>query len=206
MRRFIQILFIGLLSLSASTVVAQNGAEVEKGDYLDYWGMEYNPDEGLLYFFSNFSDVCDYVAGGAGGIVLDIPWTIVHRPNDNDDPDFDGKYNEHGFFFIRALMATPGEFWSDPCGVWSNPELIFADGMIHSVLNDNDQWPENTERRNVWGFTANGALEDFGDYCKGEMVGLKWRWRGMMEDDFPACIPECYVKVLNQVGPELKCN
>ena len=52
MRRFIQILFIGLLSLSASTVVAQNGAEVEKGDYLDYWGMEYNPDEGLLYFFS----------------------------------------------------------------------------------------------------------------------------------------------------------
>ena len=200
------LLFCLICVLDAPEAVAENGAEVEKDVYLDYWGLAYNPEEGLSYFYSNFSDVCDYVAGGAGGVVLEVPWMIVHRPNDNDDPDFDGKYRDGGFFFIRALMVTPEEFFSDPCGVWSNPDLIFADGMIHSVSNDNDQWPEATKRRNVWGFTANGALEDFGDACKGKMIGLKWKWRGQMDDDFPSCIPDCNVKVLNQIGPELKCN
>jgi hypothetical protein len=70
--------------------------------------------------------------------------------------------------------------------------------MIHSTTNDNDQVPQNTNRANVWGYSANGALEDFADSCKGEMIGLKWAWRGKYKDD-------TFV-LLKQIGPELKCN
>lgn len=204
MKMLLQILLIALLAFGATVSLAQNGAVIYKGSYEVFGGAEYNPDEGLLYFYSNFSDVCGWWNGDDDwGIVNDVPWLLVQRPN--DDP-LDGKYQDRAFFFMRVLMATPDEFWSDPCGVWSNPDLIFADGMIHSVYNDNDLDPVNTKRQNVWGFTSNGALEDFGDYCKGEMVGLKWKFRAQLDDVFPDCLPDCNLKVLNQVGPELKCN
>ena len=204
MKMLFQILLIGLLSFGTQVSLAQNGADVYKGSYGEFWGAVYNSDEELLYFYSNFSDVCGWANGDDDwGIVNDVPWLGVQRPNDDL---FEGKYQDRGFFFMRVLMATPDEFWDDPCEVYENPDLIFADGMVFSIFNDNDQYPANTHRQNVWGFTFNGALQDFGDYCKGEMVGLKWKERVQMDDDFPACAPDCNLKVLNQVGPELKCN
>lgn len=204
MKRCIQALLLGLILTGSTSLVAQNGAVIDRGTYPDYFGTAYNPAEGLTYFFSTFSDVCGFPV--EPGDVLELPWMIVHRPKDDADLPWDGKYLDHGFFFMRVLMTTEDEFWSDPCGTWSNPDLIFADGMFYSTFNDNDQFPSDTNRANVWGFEGNGALEDFGDNCKGEMVGLKWSWRGKMNDDFPACQPECDFVLLKQVGPELKCN
>lgn len=184
-----------LILLTTFPAVAQNGAVVTKGGYPPGWGLAFNPDEGLSYFYSNFSDVCGYFSGGDLGTVLETPWMVVQRPTDEEG---EGKFHIIRFFFFRALMVTPEEFFNDPCGAWSNPDLIFADGMIRSTFNDNDQVPLNTNRANVWGFSAAGALEDVADHCSGEMIGFKWSWMGQFKDD-------TFV-LRKQVGPELRCN
>lgn len=206
MKNLVSILLILIFSMLASASIAQDGAVVTKGTYEDAIAWEYNEADGFFYLFTTFSDVCGYP--GDLGEVMELPWMIVHRPKDDEDKPWDGKYIDNGFWFVRVLDATPDEFWDDPgpCATWGNPDLIVADGAVHSTLNDNDQFPANTNRQNVWGFTANGALEDYGDNCAGEMVGLKFQWRAQMDDDFPACIPACNVRVVSQKGPQLKCN
>ena len=205
LRRTVILVVATLLALLlVPTALAQNGAEITKDAYQDYFAWEYNEDDGLFYGFSTFSNICGWPDDL--GEVMELPWMTVHRPNDTEDLEWDGKYLDHGMFFVRVLMVTPGDFWFDPCAAWNNTDLIVADGKITSTFNDNDQWPADTNRANLWGFTANGALDDSMDLCKGPMVGVKWIWRARMKDDFPECIPNCDTKILKAVGPELHCN
>jgi hypothetical protein len=203
-RTAISVLAILLALFSAPDASAKNGAEVSRGVIEDYFGWSYNEDEGLFYGFSSFSNICGWPDDL--GEILELPWMTVHRPNDSDEVEWDGKYMDHGLSFVRVLMVTPEEFWNDPCVAWENWDLIVADGMIFSTYNDNDQYPADTNRANIWGFTANGALKDTMDICKGPMVGVKWIWRARMKDDFPACEPDCDFRLLKAVGPELHCN
>lgn len=203
------VFFFTIMLLALAT--AHSGAIVDKGTWDILGGTEYNEDEGLLLVTSTFADWCD-----AEGAVMLLPWMEVIRPADQNEDSPGGKYRDSGFFYTRVLMSNPDDFWAiwwpedwaetSMCAIWSNPDLWVADGITHSTYNDNDLSPYHPNRRNVWGYTVSGGLQNFSDDYDCEIVGVNFVRRMMLvDDDWPNCIPECEIKVKTQ-GPRLSCD
>ena len=135
-----------------------------------------------------------------GELIL-ADWQEVLRP------DGTVHYQDRGHYFTRVFYpATPADFYADYCALWNNDELMIAEGIAHSTINDNDSYVGHRNRRNVWGHTVAGGLYDLTGFCEGDMVELNTVRRfQIVDDDAPGCFPDCDIREVVRKGPRLNC-
>ena len=186
--------------LTTPVALAQNGAVVTRGDELYGW-YDWNGENVLaiqsseIEFFCFWPELSD---------VIWVDWMEVLRP----DGTF--KYHDKGDYFTRVFFpATPDDFDADPCALWNNADLMVAEGITHSVYNDNhaNAYDVPHKRRNVFGYNVTGKLYDTAGLCSKGMIGLKTVRRWKLDKDFPACLPDdCESDVQVWKGPDLNCH
>jgi len=180
--------------LTTSVASAQNGAAVVKGE--DIWGFwNWNGEQVVTLQSSDSEGFC----GDDFGDLMWADWMEVWRP------DGSLKWHDRGHYFTRVFWpATPPddtfEAW---CALWNDGPLV-AEGITHSVLNDNDNYADRPNGRNSWGFTVAGTLYDYAGFCEDGMVELNTVRRWLLKKDFPACQPDCIFKEVRK-GPRLIC-
>jgi hypothetical protein len=81
---------------------------------------------------------------------------------------------------------------------------MVTEGITHTTYNDNDIDVDHPNRRNVWGYTVAGGLNDLVGFCEGDMVELNTVRRFMLLKDLSNCPPDCIDKEVIK-GPRLNC-
>jgi hypothetical protein len=186
------LLFLLVCLLYAPVASAQSGAVVIKGQDLFSWS-DYNGD-GLMAVQSSDSE---FFCNEDGDLIF-YDWMDVFRP------DGSIKYQDRGHFFTRVFLTTPEAFWADACASWNNSDLMVAEGISHQTYNDNDANADHPNRRDVWGYTVAGGLNDLLGLCEGGMVELNTVRRWMLKKDLSNCPPDCIDKAVIK-GPRLNC-
>lgn len=185
-------LFVVLGIIAVSSVSAQHGAIVLRGEGGNFIGYNWDGDNTLSVYTTNSEFYC-----GPG---YDVTYQImvVLRPNDVR------MYHDRGHYFTRIWYATPDDlFAGDPfefiCSGW------VAEGISHATFFDND---ENVTGpgSNVWGNHFAGTLYDSLGQCADGMVDFNQirRWKILANSDYPACWPDCLVTQVIR-GPSIEC-
>ena len=191
-------LFICIICLlNAPVALAQNGAAVVRG--LDVLGGWWTDDAGLFVLAATDAEI--FCADEFYEPILTLNWMMVIRPGGSI------KYQDRGAFFTRVFYpATWADFGDTGCDLWNNSGLMVAEGIVNSIYNDNDLDPDfhHPKRRNVWGYSFSGTLEDYSGVCDSDMVSLNIVERWMLKKDFPACEPDCLFKYFMK-GPRVEC-
>jgi len=187
------LLFLLVCLLFTPVASAQNGAAVIKDETLIGW-WDWNGGQVMALQSSDSEAFC----GADLGEVLITDTMAVLRP------DGSIKYHERGAYFTRVFypVTPPEDTFENWCDLWNNGPLV-AEGITHSVWNDNDATFSHPNRRYSWGYTVAGALYDYAGFCDGGMVELNTVARFMFKKDFPACEPDCVIGKVK--GPRLNC-
>jgi len=192
------LLLLIICLLNAPVALAQNGAAVVRG--LDVLGGWWTDDAGLFVLAATDAEI--FCADEFYEPILTLNWMMVIRPSGSI------KYQDRGAFFTRVFYPATWADFSDFCDLWNNSGLMVAEGIVHSTFNDNDLDPDfhHPKRRNVWGYSFSGTLEDYSGVCDSDMVSLNIVERWMLTKDFPACDPDCLFKKYFMKGPRVECT
>lgn len=172
--------------LATSVASAQNGAVVTKDETLLGW-WDWNGGQVMALQSSDSEAFC----GADLGEVLITDTMEVFRP------DGTIKYHERGAYFTRVFypVTPPEDTFENWCDLWNNGPLV-AEGITHSVWNENDVFGSHRNRRSTAGYNVAGALYDYAGFCDGGMVELNTVRRFQMRDDG--------IKAVRK-GPRLNC-
>jgi len=188
------LLFVGVCVFALTSVSAQNGAIIERGEAGGTW-YEWDGDNMLLIYSTHSEFFCE------PGYQSLIEYQVVSTPVGAD------RYKDHGNLFTRVWFATEDDLFAtgNPWDFICNGEQV-AEGIITSTYVDNNLNGPGPGA-NVWGFSFSGALYDLGDLCEGGMVyhNLVRRFRVAPNADWPACWPGC-VETVAFHGPRLSCD
>lgn len=188
------ILLVSLICLCYPlAALAQSGAVIVRGDFTHGY-FEWDGDQTLVIYSSYSNLGCE-----PGSVVLDGAYMVVIRP------DGTRKYHDAADFFTRVYYpATPADivdFETELCPFWDAGPIV-AEGILHSVYNDNDAWGTHDRRRIVWGYNLSGTLYDLSGDCPSGMVDLNvirsWTYRNFK------CGDECFKEKVMK-GPRLEC-
>lgn len=173
--------------------LAQNGAFIERGD-LEVGGFEWDGDQTLVIYSSYSNLDCE-----PGGVLLEAEYMAVIRPDETI------KYHDSGDYFTRVYYpATPDDILppeENLCSFWDTGPIV-AEGILHSIWNDNDAYGTSERRKIVWGYNLSGTLYDRSGECPSGMVDLnvirRWTYRTFK------CKDDCFTEQVIK-GPRLEC-
>jgi hypothetical protein len=200
MNKLFQVLVVGIALIGINIAYAQNGAFVVKEEVLDgFWSFD-----GVETLSIHSGDI-DYFCGDFSDVMLsDSLWVIR--------PDGSIKFQIKGHYHTRVFYPmTPDLFWSDFCNIVNDYNYIIAEGIVHSIFNDNSYIPDFSvplhKGRNVFGSTTAGTLYDLTGTCPSGMVDFlsMRKWKLDKNPDFPACLPGCQHLQVSK-GPEVECT
>lgn len=182
--------FVLLFCAAVTSVCAQNGAVVFKGEGLRATFVYYNEEAGIVSVHTtDASFLCgpeDLTPVSIQQIALPHDAVLVRHG--------------HGPIFTRVYWpATLDELHGDNWCPFIEGGPLVAEGIARYTYTDNDAIPGGSRTRS-WGYTIAGPLYDLAEWCGDSgVVGFNWGFRARVDKDGEQTM-------MNWHGPRLSCS